>query len=53
MMSGASRVGTGTNLFAAGRCGVREGDAVGSGIVESVVVGEHPRYGLTGESSFL
>jgi hypothetical protein len=31
----------------------REGDAVGYGIFESIVVGEHPRYGLTRESSFL
>ena len=33
------------------RC--REGDAVGYGIFESMVIGEHPRYGLTRESSFL
>jgi len=33
------------------RC--REGDAVGYGIFESMVIGEHPRYGLTQESSFL
>lgn len=32
---------------------VREGDAVGYGIFESMVIGEHPRYGLTKESSFL
>lgn len=33
------------------RC--REGDAVGYGIFESMVIGEHLRYGLTKESSFL
>ncbi|BAH51225.1 hypothetical protein ROP_29780 [Rhodococcus opacus B4] len=33
------------------RC--REGDAVGYGIFESMVIGEHPRYGLTKENSFL
>jgi len=33
------------------RC--REGDAVGYGIFESMVIGEHPRYGLTREASFL
>ncbi|WP_327205356.1 hypothetical protein [Rhodococcus opacus] len=33
------------------RC--REGDAVGYGIFESMVIGEHPRYGLTKEDSFL
>ena len=33
------------------RC--REGDAVGYGIFESMVIGEHPRYGLTRETSFL
>lgn len=33
------------------RC--REGDAVGYGIFESMVIGEHPRYGLTKDSSFL
>ncbi|WP_027929028.1 hypothetical protein [Amycolatopsis thermoflava] len=33
------------------RC--REGDATGYGIFESMVIGEHPRYGLTRESSFL
>jgi hypothetical protein len=32
---------------------VREGDAVGYGIFESMVIGEHPRYGLTRASSFL
>ncbi|HEY3716520.1 MAG TPA: hypothetical protein VGL39_18495 [Jatrophihabitantaceae bacterium] len=32
---------------------VREGDAVGYGIFETIVVGEHPRYGLTAEGSFL
>ncbi|MGY1829711.1 hypothetical protein ACI8AA_04680 [Geodermatophilus sp. SYSU D01180] len=32
---------------------VREGDAEGYGIFESMVIGEHPRYGLTRESSFL
>ncbi|WP_433502519.1 hypothetical protein ACQP04_22390 [Pseudonocardia halophobica] len=32
---------------------VREGEAVGYGIFESMVIGEHPRYGLTRESSFL
>ncbi|MCE3551425.1 hypothetical protein LWC33_08160 [Pseudonocardia sp. RS11V-5] len=32
---------------------VREGDAVGYGIFESMVIGGHPRYGLTRESSFL
>lgn len=32
---------------------VREGDAVGYGIFESMVIGEHPRYGLTRETSFL
>jgi hypothetical protein len=33
------------------RC--REGDAVGYGIFESMVIGEHPKYGLTRETSFL
>lgn len=33
------------------RC--REGDATGYGIFESMVIGEHQRYGLTKESSFL
>lgn len=33
------------------RC--REGDATGYAIFESMVIGEHPRYGLTRESSFL
>lgn len=33
------------------RC--REGDAAGYGIFESMVIGEHPRYGLTRDSSFL
>ncbi|MBJ8348833.1 hypothetical protein [Antrihabitans sp. YC2-6] len=33
------------------RC--REGDAVGYGIFESMVIGDHPRYGLTRETSFL
>lgn len=32
---------------------VREGDATGYGIFESMVIGEHPRYGLTRASSFL
>jgi hypothetical protein len=32
---------------------VREGDAVGYGIFESMVIGEHKHYGLTRESSFL
>lgn len=32
---------------------VREGDAVGYGDVESMIIGAHPRYGLTRESSFL
>ncbi|TCK25885.1 hypothetical protein [Pseudonocardia endophytica] len=32
---------------------VREGDATGYAIFESMVIGEHPRYGLTKESSFL
>ncbi len=32
---------------------VREGDAVGYGIYETIVVGEHPRMGLTSDSSFL
>jgi hypothetical protein len=32
---------------------VREGDAVGYGIFESIIIGEHPRYGLTRENSFL
>jgi hypothetical protein len=32
---------------------VREGDAEGYGIFESMVIGEHPRYGLTRETSFL
>jgi len=32
---------------------VREGDAEGYGIFESMVIGEHERYGLTRESSFL
>ncbi|WP_068268773.1 hypothetical protein [Aldersonia kunmingensis] len=32
---------------------VREGDAVGYGIFESMVIGDHPRYGLSKESSFL
>ncbi|MFJ9388935.1 hypothetical protein ACIRON_08960 [Nocardioides sp. NPDC101246] len=32
---------------------VREGDAEGYGILESMVIGEHPRYGLTRETSFL
>lgn len=32
---------------------VKEGDATGYGIFESIVIGEHPRYGLTQESSFL
>ena len=33
------------------RC--REGDATGYGIFESMVIGGHPRYGLTRETSFL
>jgi hypothetical protein len=33
------------------RC--REGDATGYGIFESMVIGEHPRYGLTRAGSFL
>lgn len=33
--------------------GCREGDAVGYGVFESIVLGEHPRYGLTKETSFL
>jgi hypothetical protein len=32
---------------------VREGDAEGYGIFESMVIGEHPRYGLIRETSFL
>ncbi len=32
---------------------VREGDAVGYGIYETIVVGEHRRMGLTADSSFL
>jgi hypothetical protein len=32
---------------------IREGDAAGYGIFESMVIGEHPRYGLTRTSSFL
>lgn len=32
---------------------VREGDAVGYGIFESIVTGDHERYGLSAESSFL
>ncbi len=32
---------------------VREGEAVGYGIFESMVIGEHPRYGLTRATSFL
>ncbi|WP_245819805.1 hypothetical protein [Rhodococcoides yunnanense] len=31
----------------------REGDAEGYGIFESMVIGEHPKYGLTREDSFL
>jgi hypothetical protein len=31
----------------------REGDATGFGIFESMVIGEHPRYGLRGQDSFL
>lgn len=31
----------------------REGDATGFGIFESMVIGDHPRYGLRGEDSFL
>ncbi len=33
------------------RC--REGDAVGYGIFESMIIGEHERYGLSREASFL
>jgi len=32
---------------------VREGDAVGYGIFESMVIGEHQRYGLPRDTSFL
>lgn len=32
---------------------VREGDATGFATVESMVIGAHPKYGLTKESSFL
>ncbi|MFC4943608.1 hypothetical protein [Pseudonocardia sp. GCM10023141] len=32
---------------------VREGDAVGYGIFESMIIGEHERYGLTRATSFL
>ncbi|SHL42828.1 hypothetical protein SAMN05443637_12842 [Pseudonocardia thermophila] len=32
---------------------VREGEATGYGIFESMVIGEHPKYGLTRETSFL
>ncbi len=32
---------------------VREGDAEGYGVFESIIIGEHPRYGLTREASFL
>ncbi|PPJ14420.1 hypothetical protein C5E51_02780 [Nocardia nova] len=32
---------------------VREGDAEGFGIFESIVIGNHPRYGLSGDESFL
>lgn len=31
----------------------RDGDAEGYGIFESMVIGAHPRYGLTREDSFL
>ncbi|WP_051194461.1 hypothetical protein [Nocardia jiangxiensis] len=31
----------------------QEGDATGFGIFESVVLGDHPRYGLSGSDSFL
>lgn len=31
----------------------REGNATGYGIFESMVIGAHPRYGLTKEDSFL
>ena len=36
-------------------CVVRahEGDAVGYGIFETIVIGDHPRYGLSGDDSFL
>lgn len=30
-----------------------EGDATGYGIFESIVIGNHPRYGLSGDDSFL
>lgn len=32
---------------------VREGDAAGYGVFESIIVGAHQRYGLTRETSFL
>ena len=32
---------------------ITEGDAVGYGIFETIVIGEHPRYGLDRELSFL
>lgn len=31
----------------------QEGDATGYGIFESIVIGDHPRYGLSGADSFL
>ncbi|GAC67384.1 hypothetical protein [Gordonia soli] len=31
----------------------QEGDATGFGIFESIVIGDHPRYGLDGSDSFL
>lgn len=31
----------------------QEGDATGFGIFESIVIGNHPRYGLSGSNSFL
>ena len=32
---------------------IREGDAVGYGIFESVLTGAWPQYGLTAEASFI
>ena len=32
---------------------VQEGEATGFGIFESIVIGDHPRYGLDGANSFL
>jgi hypothetical protein len=31
---------------------VREGDASGYGVFESIIIGDHPRYGLSRETSF-